>query len=116
MSLSSERRRRLVDAAFATFGDAAEWSHLVTEQARWVMEPVTVRCREQDQDDRFGAVSIIRRSIIIRVRSWEVEMPEVDQVVDIPDGRWAGSYVIAAKPMLDKSGVWECPATRQDPV
>jgi hypothetical protein len=114
MSLSSERRRRLVDAAFATFGDAAEWSHLVAEQAQWVVDGVTVRCREQDQDDRFGAVSIIRRSIIIRVRSWEVETPEVDQVVDIADGRWAGSYVIAAKPMLDKSGVWECPANRQD--
>ena len=41
-------------------------------------------------------------------------MPEVDQVVEIPEGRWAGSYVITGKPMLDKSGVWECPANRQD--
>jgi hypothetical protein len=58
-----ERRRWLVDASFATFGEDAEWPDLGT---------VRVRFKTTDVDSRFGGVDLVERSTMIRVRSWEV--------------------------------------------
>jgi len=92
----AERRRGLVDAGFRAFGDAALWGD----------EPVTVRLKVRDEDDRFGKVSIVSRSTILRVRSWEVEQPTVGTVVTMG----AVSYRLKAGSMLDAKGVWDCPA------
>jgi len=95
-----ERRRALVDASFATFGEDAEWPELGT---------VRVRFKTTDEDSRFGGVDFVERSTMIRVRSWEVVQPAIGTVVIIADGPNAGSYPIVKRPMLDIKGVWDCP-------
>jgi len=95
-----ERRRALVDASFATFGEDAEWPKLGI---------VRVRFKTTDEDSRFGGVDLVERSTVIRVRSWEVVQPAIGTVVTITDGPNAGSYPIVEKPMLDIKGVWDCP-------
>ncbi len=95
-----ERRRWLVDASFATFGEDAEWPELGT---------VRVRFKTTDEDSRFGGVDLVERSTMIRVRSWEVAQPAIGTVVEIATGPNAGSYPIVERPMLDIKGVWDCP-------
>jgi hypothetical protein len=92
----AERRRGLVDAGFRTFGAAATWGD----------KPVTVRRKARDEDDRFSKVSIVTRSIILRVRSWEIDQPIVGTEVTIGAER----FRIKPKPMVDAKGVWDCPA------
>ena len=101
MSLVAERRRALVDAGFRTFGDAALWGD----------QPVTVRVKTQDEDDRFGKVAIVNRGTILRVRSWEVEQPTVGTTVAVGGVQ----YRLKAGLMLDAKGVWDCPVTQVQP-
>lgn len=95
-----ERRRALVDAGFATFGEDAEWPELGT---------VRIRFKATDEDSHFGTVNLVERSTVIRVRSWEVAQPAIGTVIEILTGPNTGSYPIVEKPMLDLKGVWDCP-------
>lgn len=101
MSGFSGHRRALVDIAFATFGEPAAWSgHPST---------VTIRLKVGDQDDRFGAISLKRRSEILRVRSWEVEAPQPGDEVTLGPESGNAHYIVGEGVMLDKKGVWDCP-------
>lgn len=100
----SERRRALVDSVFATFGEAATW-HDETGAAI----PLRVRFGKGDEDDRFGSISIVRSATIIRVPGWRVS-PSPGDLVHVTTGENAGTYIIGAKPMRDRKGVWDCPA------
>lgn len=95
-----EQRRAMVDRAFATFGVAADWDGT----------PVTVRLRGQDEEGRYGQVSLVRREITLRVRSWQIVQPAKGQVVTITEGPQAGRYEIGRGSMMDVKGVWDCPA------
>lgn len=95
-----ERRRAVVDASFATFGENAEWPDLGT---------VRVRLKTTDEDGKFGNVNLVERSTVIRVRSWEVPNPTIGIVIEIATGPNAGSYPVVERPMLDLKGVWDCP-------
>lgn len=101
MSPAAERRRALVDAGFRTFGDAALWGD----------QPVTVRLKTQDEDDRFGKVAIVSRATILRVRSWEVEQPVAGTIVMVA----GAEYRLKAGMMLNQKGVWECPVALVQP-
>lgn len=105
----SERRRAVTDAAFATFGETALWSLGADAIGSWMDKDVLVWFRKHDEDDRFGPISLVTTSEIIRVRSWEVEEPALDDLIEVRAGPHAGSYAVKARPMLDDRGVWHCP-------
>lgn len=100
MSGFSGHRRAIVDIAFATFGEPAAWSGQLST--------VTVRFRAADADDRFGDVQLVRRTKIVRVRSWELTPNEGD-TVEIAAGPYAGKYKLQRGAKLDGKGVWDCP-------
>ncbi|GAA4220260.1 hypothetical protein GCM10022253_24000 [Sphingomonas endophytica] len=106
MSGFSGQRCAIVDLAFATFGKPAAWSGQPST--------VTIRIRSADQDDRFGTVSLKRRSTILRVRSWEIAAPQPGDEVTLGPDVGNVSYVVGDGVMLDRKGVWDCPA-RQTP-
>jgi hypothetical protein len=95
-----EQRRALTDAAFAAFGEDALW--LDQSQA------VRVRVAGRDEEQGFGGARIVEKVLVIRLRSWEVELPAIGQKYLVEAGPDAGIYTIAAKPMLDPKGVWDC--------
>jgi hypothetical protein len=109
-----ERRRRLVDASFETFGEEARWGFGADGAGSWMEETVRVRFKERDEDDGFGKVRLVTRSQIMRVRSWEVEQPDAENVVEIDAGPYAGTYYVKGRPMLDAKGVWECQVEKAD--
>lgn len=98
----SEHRRLLVDTAFETFGAPAIWADI----------PVLIRVRSKDEDDRFGSVSIVDRSTIFRLRSWEPIGPTGGQTVVVAAGVHAGEWVVKDGAMLDAKGVWDCPVVK----
>jgi hypothetical protein len=95
-----EQRRALTDATFAAFGEDAWWFDRP--------EPVRVRLISRDEEQGFGGTRIIEKVLVARLRSWEVEQPALDDKFYIEGGPNIGSYTIAAKPMLDTKGVWNC--------
>lgn len=100
-----ERRRELVDIGFRTFGEPATWDGV----------SVTIRVRTKDEDDKFGSVSIIDRSTIFRLRSWEPVGPVSGQTVIITAGVNAGEWTVKPGAMLDDKGVWDCPVSKALP-
>jgi hypothetical protein len=94
-----ELRRALTDAAFATFGEDAAWSGRA--------QPVRIRVKGKDEDDRFGSVSLTRRTVVVLVRSWELT-PAQGDIVIIANPAVAGSWRVKARPMRDGKGVWVC--------
>lgn len=96
-----EHRRALTDAAFATFGEDAAWDGIEA--------PVRVRFRTEDEEGGFSQSRFITRTLMMRVRSWEVAEPDDGQAVVLAAGPHAGRYVVSGEPQLDGKGVWSCP-------
>lgn len=104
MSGFPEQRRALTDAAFAVFGEDADW--------RGRPDPVRIRLKARDEEQGFASVRIVEKVLVARVRSWELTTPARGDGFSITTGPNIGSYVIAAKPMLDDHGVWDCDVER----
>lgn len=100
-----EQRRSVTDATFAAFGEDAWWFDRP--------ETVRVRLKSRDEEQGFGGARIIEKVLVARLRSWEVEQPALGDKFYIECGPSIGIYTIAARPMLDTKGVWDCDVERE---
>lgn len=91
--------RRITDRAFETFGFAADWDG----------QAVLIRLGGADDDGRYGAISMVRRDLVARVRSWEVAQPVTGQIITVAAGTHQGRYEVGRGVMRDGKGVWLCP-------
>lgn len=94
-----DAQQRVTDTAFSTFGIAADWGG----------QPALIRLGGADEDGRFGPISMVRRELTARVRSWEIAQPIQGQIITVESGVRAGRYEVGRGVMLDGKGVWLCP-------
>lgn len=104
MSAPQDRRRRLLAALYAKFGESAVW----TPAAGGADTPVTVRPHTGDVEIDFGQSKTIAPQNMLRVRSDDLTPATKDTVV-IGEGAEARTVKVIGKPRLAHQGLeWVC--------
>ncbi|SEM62754.1 hypothetical protein SAMN05192583_0885 [Sphingomonas gellani] len=100
----SERRRAVIDAAFAAFGEDALFGD--------AEQPVRIRFKGSDADEAISGLRVVASGLIGRLRSWEVSAPRRGQSLAVAAGDFAGTYTIMGEPMLDAKRIWTVELTQ----
>ena len=104
----SERRARLLDAVYRTFGEAATWSPVAGGAA---LTPTVIRA-PGEQIMSFGDSEVAVPVLIVRVRRSEVAEPqEGDTVAVTIEGGGTDTVTLISRPRLKELGMeWLCEA------
>ncbi len=107
MSSVADRRARLLDAVYASYGEDAAWT------PGDGLSPVRVKREEAEADLQLGQSRVRVGTIILRVRKAEVAAPAKGDLVDIVDT--LERFKIVARPELERFGLeWICEAARAE--
>lgn len=108
MAALHDRRGRLLDSLYATYGEPATW----TPVGGGAAVPVTIRRRGEEVEVGYGASAALATKDLLRVRHSEVAGPargDQVEVLDAPGGNVVATFRIIADPRLVKAGgEWVC--------
>jgi len=104
MSPPADRRARLLEAVYRTWGEPAGWMPVAGDLITGIK---VRRTSEEDVPVEFGSHSraVVER-VVLRVRAAEVPRPaKGDRIEILDDGQVVGAYIITDRPLKVRFGM-----------